>query len=162
MATIKTEGLDVLAKELQTLSKDIADINSLALYDGAGVVADEMAAALRSLPVRGDKEFATSKWKLYGATESEKEQLIAAFGISTFRRGFGSIETSVGFTGYVNTPSTRFNDMVPAGMLMQCIEYGTAFRQGTHTISAAIKTCKSKAEQAIQERLDKEVEKITT
>lgn len=161
MATIKTEGLDIFTKQLEKLSKEIANINSMALYDAAGVVADEMGNALKGLPVRGDEEYGTYKHKLYGATDSEKRQLIGSFGISRFRKGNGTTETSVGFTGYVETPSTRFNDQVPAAMLMQCIEYGTPFRQGTHTLTAAMKSCKSKAEKAIQERIDKEIKKIT-
>ena len=162
MATIKTEGLDIFTKQFEKLAKDISGINSMALYDAAGIVADEMVTALKGMPVRGDEEFATSKWKLYGATESEKAQLIDALGVSRFREEGGSKDTSVGFTGYVTTPSTRFADQVPAGMLMQCIEYGTAFRQGTHTLTAAMKRCKSKAEKAIQDRLEKEIGKITT
>lgn len=160
MATINVEGIDIFSKQLERLSKEIASINSMSQYDGAGVVADEMATALKGLPVRGDEEYGTSKYKLYGATESEKRQLMEHFGISRFRKGDGTVETSVGFTGYVSTPSSRFSDQVPAGMLMQCIEYGTAFRQGTYTMTAAMKTCKTKAEKAIQERLDKEIDKI--
>ena len=162
MATIKTEGLDIFSKELDKLSKEIANINSMALYDAAGVVADEMGSALKGLPVRGDEEYGTSKFKLYGATEDEKRQLIENFGISRFRKESGSTETSIGFTGYVETPSSRFNDQVPTGMLMQCIEYGTSFRQGTHTLTAAMKSCRAKAEKAIQERIDKEVNEIIT
>lgn len=162
MATIKTEGMDIFTKQLEGLSKEIASINSMALYDAADVVADEMKAALEGLPVRGDEEFGTSKFKLYGATEDEKRQLINSFGISRFREGEGSKDTSIGFHGYVTTPSSRFADQVPAGMLMQCIEYGTAFRQGTHTLTAAMKSCKAKAEKAIQERINKEIKKLTS
>ena len=161
MATIKTSGIEIFSKQLETLSKEISNINSMALYDGAGVVADAIGNALKGLPVRGDEEWGSSKWKLYGATESEKQQLAENFGISRFQKGFGSVQTSVGFTGYVNTPSSRFNNQVPTGMLMQCIEYGTEFRWGTHTVTAAINKCRSKAEAAMKGRVEKEINELT-
>lgn len=160
MATIKTEGLQLFSKQFEKLTNEIANINNMALYDAAGAVADELNSALKSLPTREESEWGTANKKLYGATESEKQQLIESLGVASFKKSSNSTDTSIGFTGYINTPSTRFGDMIPAGMLMQCIEYGTSFRQGTHTLTAATKRCKSKAEKAIEDRIDKEVNKI--
>ena len=160
MATMKVEGLDIFHKQFEKLTKEVSNINSMALYDAAGVVADELEAAMDKLPVRADGEYGTAQHKLYGATQSEKNQLIDALGVARFRKTGDSKDTSIGFHGYVSTPSKKYGDQVPAGMLMQCIEYGTKFRQGTHTLTSAMKSCKSKAEKAFQERLDQEVNKI--
>ena len=113
MATIKTSGIEIFSKQLETLSKEISNINSMALYDGAGVIADAIGNALKGLPVRGDEEWGSSKWKLYGATESEKQQLAENFG------------------------------------------------QGTHTVTAAMSKCKSKAEAAMKNRVEKEINELT-
>ena len=160
MPRIKTTGLDIFGQQFIDLRDAISRINSMALYDAAGIVADEMEAAVRSLPVRDDKEYGTENHKLYGATQDEKDQLIEKLGIAKFRHNPDTKDTSVGWTGYVVTPSSRFADHVPAGMLMQCIEYGTYFRQGTHTITAAQKRAKAKAEEAIKKRIESETEKI--
>lgn len=160
MARIKTKGLDIFATEFENLAGAISRINAMALYDAAGIVADEIASAMQALPVREDKEWGTENHKLYGATQSEKNQLIENLGIADFQKTVGSHNTSIGFTGYVETPSSRFNDHVPSGMLMQCIEYGTDFRRGTHTITAAMKRARSRAEQAIQNRIETETNKI--
>lgn len=158
--SVKIQGMDELQSQLNLLTQDIASINNMALYDAAGAAKDAIASALQSLPVRDDSEYGTARHKLYGATQSEKQQIIANFGIAPFRKGEAGSQTSIGFTGYVNTKSRKFNNKVPTGMLMQCIEYGTQFRRGTHTISRAIKQIKMAAIQKAQERLDEEVKKI--
>lgn len=160
MPKISVVGMDVYDKNMGKLIEDIASINSMALYDAAGVAADALKNALQGLPTHEEGQYGTEAHQLYGATPSEKEQLIQNFGVSRFRRGDGSVETAIGFTGYVNTKSRRFNNKVPAGMLMQCIEYGTYFRRGTHTISKAIQQCKQAIAKAAQDRIDQEVQKL--
>lgn len=159
MAKITIQGMGTFNQKLDVLAKDIKHINNLALYDAAGVVADAIAEALQQLPTHDEGEYGTEKHKLYGATPSEKQQIISNFGISRFRSG-DTINTSVGFKGYVNTKSKRFNNKIPTGMLMQCIEYGTQFRRGTHTVSNAIKQVKERMTQAAQDRIDAEIQKL--
>lgn len=155
MAKISVNGLDQYNKAFSDLVNDISHINNLALFDAAAVAADELKGALEGMPTHPEND----RHKLYGATASEKQQIIANFGVSRFRNSGGSTDTTVGFTGYVHTQSKRFNNMVPTGMLMQCIEYGTSFRRPTHTISNAVKNIKARAEQAAQDRIDQEIQK---
>lgn len=159
MPKISINGIDQYNQAFDKLADDIKHINNMALYDAAGVVADAIAGALQQLPTHDEGEYGTEGHKLYGATPSEKSQIISNFGISRFRAG-DTINTSVGFKGYVNTKSKRFNNKVPTGMLMQCIEYGTAFRRGTHTVSNAIKQVKERMTQAAQDRIDAEIQKL--
>ena len=159
MAT-KVKGIEMFTGHLTKLTDDIGRINRTALGAGAVYAADEVKAALQSMPVREDGEYGTAKNKLYGATKSEKDQIIQNFGISKVGDKGGSYDISVGFTGYVDTPSNRFNGHIPTGMLMQCIEYGTDFRKGTHTVGNAVKRIKGTIPEKVQERLDEEVKKI--
>ena len=160
MAKIEIVGMGTFNNKLDELVSEISHINNMALYDAAGVAAQKIASALQSMPTHAEGEWGTAENPLYGATESEKQQLIQNFGISTFRKSDGRVDTSIGFTGYVNTKSKRFNNKIPAGMLMQCIEYGTQFRRGTHTISKAIRQAKEAVAQAAQDRIDQEVQKL--
>ena len=148
--------MDIFAKQLDTLAKDASKINRGALGSGAGLVADRIADALEKMPVRDD----STEHRLYGATESEKAQIIDNFGIAKFRTSGGKTDTSIGFHGYVETPSKRFNNQVPTGMLMQCINYGTEFRRGTHTVDGAIKAVKNEVGKKMQDYIDTEVGKI--
>lgn len=160
MAKVTVQGLGTFTNKLNLLAKDVQHINNMALYSAAEVVAQAIGEALQSLHVHDDDEWGTEWHKLYGATQSEKSQIIENFGVAKFRVTSDGSQTSIGFTGYVNTPSKQFNDHVPTGMLMQCIEYGTSFRQGTHTISSAIKRVQDSASQAAQKRLDQEIQKL--
>ena len=160
MAKTKINGMEMFVTQLDRLTNDITKINRGALGSAAGFAADEMKAALRGLPVHDDDEYGTEQYKLYGATQSEKDQIIDNFGISTFRTDGGTIQTSIGFTGYVETPSTKFNDHVPTGMLMQAIEYGTSFRTGTHTIGKIEKRLRDEATQKAQDYIDQQVDNI--
>lgn len=160
MGKVTVQGMGIFNEKLNLLASDIRHINNMALYSAAEVVANAVGDALQSLPVRSEKEYGTDKHKLYGATASEKAQIIQNFGVATFKQTENGSQTSIGFTGYVNTPSTKFNDRVPTGMLMQCIEYGTSFRRGTHTVNNAINTAKASAVEKAQKRLESEVKKI--
>lgn len=159
MAKVNVTGLDSFTTQLTKLAGEAEKINRGALGEGAGYVADQIKIALEGMPTYDDW-YGTEQYPLYGATESEKEQIISNFGISRFKNANGKIETSVGFHGYVDTPSTKFNDRVPTGMLMQCINYGTRFRQGTHTVDNAIKAVKDATAQKMQDYIDQEVNKI--
>lgn len=161
MATMKTTGLDIFAKEFEKLTNEVKQINRGALGEAAGYVADEIGRALESMPTHSEGySYAAPKHKRTGATENEKQQIIANFGISKFRESGGSTSTSVGFTGYVHTESKRFNDNVPTGMLMQCINYGTQFRNPTHTVDKAISSAKKHATKKMEEYIEKKVTEI--
>ena len=157
MAKISIEGLDEFISELAKLGVEVDKINRGALGEAAGYVADQISNALEAMPVR---EPGQSEHRLFGATEDEKAQIIENFGISKFRKANGSTDTSIGFTGYVDTHSPKYGNRVPTGMLMQCINYGTEFRQGTHTIDNALRVSKGTVSEIIQGYIDEKVSEI--
>lgn len=157
MAKMTVTGLDTFTSQLTKLANEAEKINRGALGEGAGYVADQIGQAIDSIPVRDES---THPHRLYGATANELGQIKANFGISRFRTSGGKTETSIGFTGYVDTPSRKFNDHVPTGMLVQCIEYGTSFRTPTHSLSKAISSAKSAVQPKMQDYIDKRVKEI--
>lgn len=160
MAKMRVTGLDVYQKQLTKLAQDAEKINRGALGTGAGHVAKKLSDALESLPTHDEGEWGTDKHKLVGATEDEKRQIMDNFGIAKFRQSGGKLDTSIGFHGYVRTKSKKFNDLVPTGMLVQCINYGTDFRQATHTVDKAINEVRNDVALKMQEYIDKSVNKI--
>jgi len=157
MAKVSVEGLDEFISQLAKLGGEVNKINRGALGEAAGYVAEQISNALDSMPVRDEGR---SDHRLFGATASEKEQIINNFGISKFRSSGGTTDTSIGFTGYVETQSPKFGNQVPTGMLMQCINYGTEFRQGTHTIDNALRVNKNTISEIIQGYIDDKVNEI--
>ena len=161
MAKMTVTGLDQYLSNLKQLSNEAEHINKGALGEGARVAADAIGNAIGAMPVRPDKPSAAEHdHKLYGVTANELAQIQSNFGIARFKNTGGGWNTSVGFHGYVNTPSRKFGDQVPTGMLVQCVEYGTDFRRPTRTLSRAIKSVKSSIPGKMQEYIDKQVKKI--
>ena len=154
---VRITGMDIFQTQLANLTQDIQKINRGGLGEAAGYVADQMKEALEEMPVRPDKD--RSGHRLYGATESEKQQIIQNFGISHFQDSGDRIDTAIGFHGYVRTPSAKFNDQVPTGMLMQCIEYGTSFRKGIHLISRMQNRVREGAAEKAREYIEKQIRK---
>lgn len=159
MARCTVDGIDIFADKLDLLARDASRINRGALGEAAGQVADAVSAALEGLPVCEEKFTPPGHFRS-GATASEKAQIIGNFGISKFKSTGGGYTTSIGFTGYVQTRSKRFNGNVPTGFLMQAIEYGTFFRVGTHTVSRAINSVRGRIPETVSEYIDREVAKI--
>lgn len=157
----KVIGMETFTAQLGRLTTDITKVTRGALGEAAGFVADEVKSALEAMPTHTEGySYAAPDTKRIGATESEKQQIIANFGISRFQESGDTTSTAIGFTGYVHTKSKRFNDEVPTGVLMQCINYGTEFRNPTHTMDKAIKSARAQAEAKAQEYIDKEVNNI--
>ena len=159
MAKMTFDGIDRFTHQLSNLSSEVTNINKGALGEGAKYAAEQVGNAVDGLPVCSD-HYTVPGAKRYGATENEKAQIRENFGIARFKQSNGGWNTSIGFKGYVDTPSKRFNDHVPTGMLVQCIDQGTDFRKGTHSISKASKSTKGGVEKKIQDYIDKEVNKI--
>ncbi len=158
MAKSKVTGLDVFVNQMTQLNADADKINRGALGEGAKLAALKMKAAIEALPVREDKP--EHGRRLYGVTRSEKAQILNNFGIARFRGADGGWNTSIGFTGYVNTPSPKFNDHVPTGMLVQCVNYGTQFRRATHTLDKADKDITYSVSEAMQKYIEDKTKEI--
>lgn len=162
MARIKVAGLDIYLANMQKMSEEMRNINKGALGEGAKVAAEKIREALETLPIRPDKMTGSQhSQRLYGVTESEYIQILDNFGIARFRDSGGAWNTSIGFTGYVNTPSAKFHDKVPTGLLVQAVEYGTKFRKPVHMLNKAAKVSEAEITAAMQKYIEEQINKIT-
>ena len=161
MAKISIIGMDVHLDNLSYLNQELRNINKGALGEGAKVAAEEMREALENLPIRSDNYLGRKHTeRLYGVSEKEYVQILNNFGIARFKDSGGAWDTSIGFKGYVNTPSPAWHDMVPTGMLVQAVEYGTEFRKPLHMLSRAAKTVQQSVAERVQKYIDEHVEQI--
>lgn len=161
MAKISIVGMDVFLGNLSKMTKEIRNINKGALGEGAKVAAESMRDALENLPIRPNKYTGRQhSERLYGVTESEYAQILNNFGIARFKDSGGAWNTSIGFKGYVHTPSAKFNDQVPTGLLVQAVEYGTEFRKPLHMIANAVKNVQESVAEHVQEYIDEQTSKI--
>lgn len=162
MAKVQVFGMEVFLANMQKMDTEMRNINRGALGEGAKVAAEKLREALEMLPIRPDKATGEDhNHKLYGVTESEYIQILDNFGIARFQDSGGAWNTSVGFTGYVNTPSAKFGDKVPTGLLVQAVEYGTEFRKPVHLLNKATRASEAEIAGAMQEYIDTKVNEIT-
>ena len=155
MAKIEYKNIDDYAKALGKLWKESEEIITAAVYDGAAIVADEIKARLKKLPI--DNRKGTSDDKLRGVTKKQKSDLIDAFGVAPIENDGDTINTRLGFDGYGSTPTNKYPRGVPNAMLMRSVESGNSFRKKTPVVRPAVNRARKMAEQKMAETLEKEI-----
>ena len=150
MATWKFRGLDTYIAQLEKLSDHAVGQMKMAVWEGGKVVADNMKAAIESLPVQD--EFVPRNKKRTGITSEEKAGLLSGFGLSKMRTG-REVTTKAGFDG------TNSKGMTNAGVARK-VTSGTNFLKKNPAIRQAVTRSKAQAEEAIRVKLESEIEKL--
>ena len=99
--SIEVTGMDELENKLGKLGEKGQQIAALALYEGAGVVADQVSAAVRGIATEPFK-YARGGEKRKPSPEEKAIVAEARRGVSKFRKSPLRVDTSVGFqnSGY--------------------------------------------------------------
>lgn len=102
--TLKTEGMEEITAMLQKAGEAAESIAAQALYEGAGVIADEISKGARSVHTSPFKY--AKKGTKRDPSPEEKEALISAgaAGIAKFDKTGNEVNTSVGYnrSGFAN------------------------------------------------------------
>ena len=138
MATLTFKGLKEYEMVLSRFGKDIERIAGAAIYQGAGIVADEIKKGIEGLPTK---------------TGVTKRGLIDGFGISGLQNDNGYRNVKLGFGGYNENG-------VPNVLMARVFESGTSKVQKRPFVRPAVNRSKKQAEQAMSETIDKEIGKI--
>lgn len=154
--TMKVEGMEKISETLSSLAEKAPAVAALGLYEGAGIIADEMgkqAKEIRTEPFRG---------KVSKRKPSPQEKAIvlnAARGIAKFDKNGTEVETSVGFrnAGY----ATLAGKTVPVPKIVNAINSGTSFMTKQPFIRNAAKSGGKAAIDAMEKKINEEFEKIT-
>lgn len=138
MAMITFSGLREYELRLSKLGKESKEIAGHAIYEGAGIVADEVKRGIESLP---------------SVTGVTKAGLAEGFGISKIQDDDGFYNVKLGFDGY--------NDKgEPNVMMARIMESGTSKVPKTGFVKKAVKRSRGKCERKMAEVFDREIEKI--
>ena len=159
------KGLDAIIKSLGEVADKTEEMSARALYQAAGLIADEVKNGLNGLTIQEDPDGTSPHvgkgQKLHGVTSAQKADLIAAMGIAKFRRNDEYTETSIGFHGVGSTKSKKHPGGLPNRILMRAVESGSSIRQKTPVVRPAMTRAKAaavkKAEAAFKNELKKEV-----
>lgn len=153
--SMKVEGLQGLMDKLNGMSEDALHIGALALYDGAGVVADEMQAAAFGVASAPFEYAPPGKQRL--PSPEEVGLIQGKVGIAKFSKDGVSVQTSVGYqaSGY----GTINGKSVPIPKIANAINSGTSFMKAQPFMRKAARAASGRAQAAIVAKANEEIEK---
>ena len=164
MAKIDFKGIDEYSKKLEILFKDTEKVVREAVYEGAAVVADEIKAGLKGLPIEegenGLPPVGTVEHKLSGVSRRQKSDLIDSFGLAPIENDGGYIQTKAGLDGYGSTPTKKYPNGVPNAMLMRSVESGTTFRNKNPVFRKAVNRSRKRCEDKMAETYEQKIKEI--
>lgn len=154
--TMRVEGIDEVSRMLEEVAEKAKDVAALALYDGAGVMADAYAQAANSIMV-SDRHPPENVKRL--ATAEEKKALQGKIGIAKFDKNGSEVNTSVGVSGagYV----TIGGKQKAVRMLANAINHGTSFMTKQPVFRRAERQAQSAASAAIVAKAEQLIDDIT-
>lgn len=163
MARMQVKGMDSYVQDIQRLYKDSDIILKKSIYKSAGFVADNMKAAVNSLPVQeganGLPEYGTEDEPLHGISRRQKADLLDGFGISTFETQNGYLNVKIGFDGYGSVPTKRYPQGLPNVLLARAVTTGTTFRKKNPAIRNAVTKSRKQAVEIMNRELEKNIRK---
>ena len=154
MAKIEFVGIDKYFDQLEKLGNRVTGLCKRALYDGAGVVADEVRSEVTGLPTT-DRNGSPDK-----VLEYEKAGLLAGLGIASMKVNTNGVSTRVDFDGYNRLKSKSYPGGHPNSMVARAINSGTSRRTKNPFMARAVRKARSKAEDAMSARFDADTKKI--
>lgn len=163
MAKISFKGLEEYSAKISRLGKRAIPISKMAVYDGAGLLADEMKEALKSLPIQEGKNglppYAKPGEKLKGISKKQRQDLIDSMGLTKIEERDGWIQTKLGWDGYGSITTKKHPKGVPNQLLMRSIESGTSFREKNPIVRKTVNKVNKKVIDKMAQRVDKEIKK---
>lgn len=154
---MKVDGMTEISEMLTKLEEKAPAIAAQALYDGAGIMAEEItkgAESIRTAPFKYAKEE-----RRLPSPEEKEIVLQATAGIAKFDKEGTEINTSV---GYRNAGYADLNGKTkPIPLIINSINSGTSFMQKQPFIRKAASKGTPKAVRAIKAKIEEAFEAIT-
>lgn len=154
MSKITFTGIDEYFAQLSNLGDKAEGLCKRALYDGAGVVANEVRSEIQGLPTtdkNGDPQ---------QPFEYEVDGLLSGLGIAKMKDQDGRFSTRVDFDGYNRMKSQKYPNGKPNAMVARAINSGTSRRPKNPFMTRAVKRAREKAEKAMAARMDADINDI--
>ena len=147
MAKITFSGLDAYAEELSKIREKLPKLVDAALYEGAKVVADATQKEIEGLSE---------------LTPEARQGLKEGLGVAHFWREGGATVTKIGFEGYNSKRTKRWPRGQPNAMIARSLIRGTSWMRANRFTARAAKKARIQSIEAMQQRLDKDIKKLTT
>lgn len=155
MYQAKTDGMEEISEMLSRMEDAAPKAAAKALYEGAGIMADEItkgAQSIKTAPFR----YAGGGTTRLPSPEEKEIVLQAGAGIAKFSDNGTEIDTSVGYrnSGYADLNGKK----VPIPMIVNAINSGTSFMTKQPFVRKAANSGGKKAMEAMRKVLETELE----
>ena len=153
---MRVDGMAEISEMLDAFEEQAAGVAARALYEGAGIMAEEIkkgAESIRTAPFQYAKEGTRLP-----SPEEKEIVLAAAAGIAKFNKNGTEVDTSVGFrnSGYAELKGK----MVPIPKIVNAINSGTSFMNKQPFVRKSAKTATPKTLEAMRKRIEAEFDAI--
>ena len=154
--TMQTSGMEELTKKLAKLGEKAQGVASLALYEGAGLMADSVSQAVHGITTEPFR-YGTSANRRKPSPEEKEILENARKGIAKFRKSPDRVDTSVGMqnSGYADLKGRT----VPVPLIANAINSGTSFMQKQPFMRKALSK-KNAAVAKIEQELEKRINEL--
>lgn len=151
-----------LERELSRLGERSAEIAGKALYAGMEILADEIRKNLEALPEDEFRYLDTARKEQFnGVPKGQKEDLLAAFGVSKVAKNRQGVYTvKAGFSGYSKLKTKKYPKGVPLEMIARSIESGSSVRKKTPFIRPAMERNEDRIVNAMESVIAEEIAKV--
>ena len=159
MAFVMTvDGMAEISETLAKLEEEAPKVAAKALYDGAGIMADEVkkqTETIRTEPFR----YASGGRTRLPSPEEKEIVMKASAGIAKFNKNGTEVDTSVGFrnAGYAVLAGKE----VPIPKIVNAINSGTSFMNKQPFVRKAANNGGKKAMEAMKKVIETEFEALT-
>lgn len=163
MPRFKIYGLDAYIDKIDALSGLTQEYVGQAIYAGAEVVADATKTAIEGLETDervNVPDTGSDADKKRSINKLQKKGLVESFGIASARYDGNFYNVKTGFDGYNEIRTKRWPMGQPNAMIARSLESGTSFMRKNPIITKATNQSKKKAIEAMQDSLNKSIQKI--
>ncbi len=158
MARLTIQGLDDWSTRIQRMAERGEEVAKAAVYAGAGVLADAVAAEINALP---EQQGYMQPGDLRNVvTRDEKAALLSHMGIAHMDTTGGSVTTVIGFNGYSDHATKKYPNGVPIPLIARSIESGSSVRRKIPFMRNAANKAKERVMNAMREAAEKKFEEL--
>ena len=154
---MRTEGMEELSEMLRALGESAESVASMALFEGAGVMAEEIKKSAEGIRTVEFEYAGPGEYRLPSPEEKAIILSVEGKGIARFRKDGDRVDTSVGYAraGYAELAGKT----VPIPLIVNSINSGTSFMQKQPFMREAVNKGGKKAEKAMTDKVEAEWEK---
>ena len=153
------KGDEYLMKLSKLEAKTIEEVCGPAIYDAAGLVADNIILALLQVPT--DERFGTEETPAIGPKKIQKKALYDSYGITEMQDdGTGFLNVKIGFDGYSGIKTKKWPNGQPNQLIARSIESGTSYMIKHPFVKEGVAVSRKKAREILKKRVDENIKKI--